>query len=82
MARDIVCVKIDREKYNYEEAEMIMQSLYEQIDDDEYLLIGIINGVEVECLNNNDKIINIAGKTYTYEEMIKLFDEKGIKNKE
>lgn len=81
MARDIVCVKIDSEKYNYEEAEMIMQSLYDQIDD-EYLLIGIINGVEVECLNNNDKIINIAGKTYTYEEMIKLFDEKGIKNKE
>lgn len=81
MARDIVCVKIDSEKYNYEEAEMIMQSLYDQIGD-EYFLIGIINGVEVECLNNNDKIINIAGKAYTYEEMIKLFDEKGIKNKE
>ena len=77
MAKEIVCVKIDNDKYDYEEAEMIMDQIYDIIGE-EYHIIGIPNGVDVQCLNDDDKIIKIDGKSYTRKEMIKLFEDRGL----
>lgn len=77
MAKEIVCVTIDNDKYHYEEAEMIMNQIYDIIGE-EYHIIGILNGVDVQCLNDDDKIIKIDGKSYTRKEMIKLFEDRGL----
>ena len=77
MSKEIICVKIDNDKYDYEEAEMIMNQIYDIIGE-EYHIIGIPNDVDVQCLNDDDKIIKIDGKSYTRKEMIKLFEDKGL----
>ena len=77
MAKEIICVKIDNDKYDYEEAEMIMNQIYDIIGE-EYHIIGIPNGVDVQCVNDDDKIIKIDGKSYTRKEMIKLFEDRGL----
>lgn len=76
MSKNILVVRCEK-NVKFEEWNAICNFIQDQVKDD-YKVIGLIKGIDVECITEDDKVFYIDGDIYSYKNM-KEFIENNTK---
>ena len=67
MAKDVLIVRFNKNA-SLENWDSICNYIKLQLGE-EYHVIGLLKGIEVECITDNDKVFNIDGDNYSYKSL-------------
>lgn len=67
MAKDVLIVRFNK-NVSMEDWNSICNYISLQLGE-EYHVIGLLKGIEVECVTDNDRVLNIDGDNYSYKSL-------------
>ena len=65
MSKNILTVQCNK-KIKYDEWDSVCQYIKQQVGD-EYHVIGLLKGMEIKCITDEDKIFIIDGDAFSYK---------------
>ena len=79
MAKDVLVVKVNS-NISYEDYAAVCNYIKAQVGE-EYHVIGVFNGIEIDCVTHKDKVFTIDGNNYSYDSIKKAI-QKNSEDKE